>query len=148
MDSAEGLVKEIAKKAGKPEGEVRKLIEEKQTELSGLVSTEGAAYIVGRELGVSLLKESSRQLKARNIIPGMRSVDFLGRITRTSTKLLNPLPGGHIRWILFGLSRPVSLFRNGVTALRRRLTTMTAYSLLTSRSSLTAGGWARTCGSG
>ncbi len=82
MDSIEGLLKEICNKSGKAEDEVMKLIEEKQEELSGLVSPEGAAYIVGRELGVSLLKESSRQLKAKNIIPGMRSVDFLGRITR------------------------------------------------------------------
>ncbi len=82
MDSLEGLLKEICEKAGKAEDEVRKLVEEKQDELSGLVSPEGAAYIVGRELGVSLLKESSKQLKAKNIIPGMRSVEFLGRITR------------------------------------------------------------------
>jgi ssDNA-binding replication factor A large subunit len=82
MDSIEGLLKEISGKSGKPREEIKGMIEEKQAELSGLVSPEGAAYIVGRELGVSLLKESSRQLKAKNIIPGMRSVDFLGRITR------------------------------------------------------------------
>jgi len=82
MDSLEGLLKEISEKSGKAGDEIKKMVEEKQTELSGLVSPEGAAYIVGRELGVNLLKESSKQLKAKNIIPGMRSVDFLGRIIR------------------------------------------------------------------
>lgn len=82
MGSLEDLLKEISEKSGKGEEEIRKLIEEKQDELSGLVSPEGAAYIVGRELGISLLKESPKNLKAKNIIPGMRSVDFLGRITR------------------------------------------------------------------
>ncbi len=83
MDSLEDLLKEISAKAGKTGDEVRRLVEGKQEELSGLVSPEGAAYIVGRELGVNLLKESQKQLKAANIIPGMRSVDFLGRIIRT-----------------------------------------------------------------
>lgn len=80
MLSVEELVKEISGKSGKSTEEVNKLIEEKQTELSGLVSVEGAAYIIGRELGVGLIKENNRQLKIKNIVPDMRTVDVVARV--------------------------------------------------------------------
>lgn len=74
------LVGKIAEQSGKSAEEVKKLVSEKQTELSGLVSEEGAAYIVGRELGISLLKETERQLKVKNLISGMRSVDIVVKV--------------------------------------------------------------------
>lgn len=87
MLSLKEIVKEISKASDLPENEVSQKIEEKQTELSGLVSPEGAAYIVGKELGVNLLKESTkRRLKIKNVIPGMRSVDVLGRVAGISDR--------------------------------------------------------------
>jgi replication factor A1 len=80
MFSLKQIVEEIAKKSEMSEKEINKMIEEKQTELSGLVSPEGAAYIVGKELGVNLLKETKRELKIKNIVSGMRSVDVTGRV--------------------------------------------------------------------
>ena len=56
MYSLKDIIQEISKSSGSSESEVKKKIEEKQLELSGLVSAEGAAYIVGKELGVNLLK--------------------------------------------------------------------------------------------
>lgn len=76
----EKLIETISKQSGKPAEEVKKLVSEKQDELSGLVSEEGAAYIVGRELGVSLLKDTERQLKVKNLISGMRSVDIVVKV--------------------------------------------------------------------
>lgn len=84
MDSLEQLVEAISKESGKSSDEVRKLIEEKKDELSGLVSEEGAAYIVGRELGVALLKEGKRNLKVKNLVGGMNSVDLVARIVNVS----------------------------------------------------------------
>jgi ssDNA-binding replication factor A large subunit len=49
-----------------------------------LVSEEGAAYIVGRELGINLLKESKRRLKIKNLVSGLRSVDITARIINVS----------------------------------------------------------------
>jgi ssDNA-binding replication factor A large subunit len=80
MLSVEELVSEISGKSGKSEDEVRQLIKDKQVELSNLVSEEGAAYIVGRELGVELIKETKRQLKISNIVPDMRNVDIVARV--------------------------------------------------------------------
>jgi replication factor A1 len=80
MLSVKELVKEISDKSGKSEPEVKKLIKSKQLELSGLVSEEGAAYIIGRELGVDLMKDERRKLKIKNVVPDMRSVDISARV--------------------------------------------------------------------
>jgi len=80
MLSAKDLVKEISDKSGRAEAEVRRLIKDKQLELSGLVSEEGAAYIVGRELGVDLMKDSRRGLKIKNVLPDMMSVDITAKV--------------------------------------------------------------------
>ena len=87
MFSLKEIVKEISKVSKLSEDEVNQKIGEKQIELSGLVSPEGAAYIVGKELGVNLLKEpAKRRLKVKNVIPGIRSVDIAGRIVNISDK--------------------------------------------------------------
>ena len=91
MLSLDEIIKEIVGNSDSSEADVKKMIEEKQDELSGLVSPEGAAYIVAKELGVNLLKETARDLKIKNIVSGMRSVDVNGKImrdfeTRTFTK--------------------------------------------------------------
>ncbi|MCK4496946.1 MAG: hypothetical protein KAU24_02040 [Candidatus Aenigmarchaeota archaeon] len=78
----EKVVEKICEHSKLDEDKVRKMIEEKVVELSELVSHEGAAYIVARELGLSLLKESRRQFKVRNLVSGLRSVDLVARIMR------------------------------------------------------------------
>jgi replication factor A1 len=80
--SLDKVVEKICQHSKIPEDNARKMIEEKIVELSGLVSREGAAYIVARELGLSLLKESKRQLKAKNLVSGLRSVDFVARVMK------------------------------------------------------------------
>jgi ssDNA-binding replication factor A large subunit len=87
MFSIKEMVKEISKASDLSEDDIKQKIEEKQIELSGLVSLEGAAYIVGKELGVSLLKENVKHgLKIKNVLPGMRSVDITGRVLRISNR--------------------------------------------------------------
>ncbi|MBN1896839.1 MAG: hypothetical protein JW789_03900 [Candidatus Aenigmarchaeota archaeon] len=82
MLSLEELIEEISGKSGKTVDEIRVLIKDKQTELSDLVSEEGAAYIVGRELGVELVRENgNRELKIANVVPDMRNVDIVARIS-------------------------------------------------------------------
>ncbi len=80
MLSVEELVSEISGKAGKTEEEIKTMIKDKQVELSDLVSEEGAAYIVGRELGVELIKDTKRNLKITNIVSDMRNVDIVARV--------------------------------------------------------------------
>lgn len=80
--SIKGIIEKVTGGSGKSEEEIRNLISEKQDELSGLVSEEGAAYIVARELGVNLLKAAKREFKIKNLIPGLRSVELVARVVR------------------------------------------------------------------
>lgn len=82
--SIEKIVEKICEQAKISKEDVNKLIEEKQDELSGLVSVEGAAYIVAREHGINLLKESKRQLKIKNLLSGLKSVDLVARVVKIS----------------------------------------------------------------
>lgn len=64
--------------------ELETRVRAKQDELHGLVSAEGAAHLVAKELGVNLLTNGKRKLDIKNIIAGMRSVAVAGRVFRIS----------------------------------------------------------------
>jgi len=76
------LISQICSASGKTEEEVKKLIEEKQKELSGLVSEDGAAHIIANELGVELNEAPSEQSKfcLHDLMTGMNSVDVFARV--------------------------------------------------------------------
>jgi len=78
----ETVLKNIEEKTSLKRDEIEKKIIEKQTELSGLVSKEGAAYIVAKELGLDLFKKSERRLQVKNILPKIRSLNITARILR------------------------------------------------------------------
>ena len=82
MFSMEAMVEKISEHSKIEPDKVRSMIAEKQEELSGLVSEEGAAYIVARELGLNMIKETRKQLKVRSLVSGLRSVDLAARIIR------------------------------------------------------------------
>lgn len=77
------LIAKITTASNLSEPEVRNLIEEKQIELSGLISEEGAAYLVAKELGLELRREQER-LNIENVMAGMQNVDITGKIVRIS----------------------------------------------------------------
>ncbi len=84
MDSLSELINKIAEKTNLSKEEIEEKIEEKLVELSYLISREGAAYIVAKELGIDLLEKKDRSLKIKNIIPGMHKVDIEGKILKIS----------------------------------------------------------------
>jgi len=75
------LVKRISDNSNLSEDSVRDRIYGKQAELSGLISEEGAAYIVAKELGINLLRKQER-LNLANVTIGMQNVDAIGKIIR------------------------------------------------------------------
>lgn len=77
----EELIKKIADSAKLDESDIRERIYDKQGELSGLISEEGAAYIVAKELGVNLLRKQER-LNLANVAAGMQNVDVVGKAIR------------------------------------------------------------------
>ncbi|HJW97105.1 MAG TPA: DUF2240 family protein [archaeon] len=84
MFSLEEIIERICEHTGMTQKKVAQLIEDKEDELSGLVSKEGAAYIVAREFGISLLRESKKQLKVKSLTEGLNSVDLVARVIRIS----------------------------------------------------------------
>ncbi len=76
------LITKIIEKSDLKEEDIKNRIEEKQKELGGLITPEGAAHIVANELGINLFEGISKipELKIENVIPGMSSVDIVGRV--------------------------------------------------------------------
>ncbi|MEM4282195.1 MAG: OB-fold nucleic acid binding domain-containing protein [Candidatus Woesearchaeota archaeon] len=73
------IVEKIKSKTGMSEEEIRHLVEEKQRQLSGLISKDGAAHIVANELGVKLFEHGSR-LKIKELYPEMRAIETVGKV--------------------------------------------------------------------
>ncbi len=68
MSEKEKLLENLASKSGKGQEDLQKLITEKINELSGLVSEEGAIYIIANELGVRFDSEKpKRELNTQKI---------------------------------------------------------------------------------
>ena len=76
------LIKKISSESGLDEREIMNKIEDKRVELSDLISEEGAAYIVAKELGVVMVRQE--RLDIAHIIPGMQNVDIIGKIMKMS----------------------------------------------------------------
>jgi len=81
----EQVIEKIKTDTHLSEAEIREQINKKLQSLDGLVSEEGAAYIIASELGVKLFPEvrAGETLKIKNILSGMQNVDVVGKVTRT-----------------------------------------------------------------
>lgn len=75
------IITKISQKSGLTPEEIKKQIAAKVEQLYGLVSEEGAAHIIANELGIKLF-DLSGELKIKDILIGMRSVDVNGRVLR------------------------------------------------------------------
>jgi len=75
------IIVKIAKNSGLSESEIRDKIKAKIDQLYGLVSEEGAAHILANEYGIKLF-EVSGELKIKDILMGMKSVDVVGKVIR------------------------------------------------------------------
>lgn len=80
----EQMVQEILGRGKISYDELMSRIKQRQEELSGFVTPEGAAIIVGRELGVQLVRREPevRELNIEDLMPGMSNVDIVGRTMR------------------------------------------------------------------
>lgn len=80
MLSLDEILEKLEKSTGYTKQQLYDKILKKQMELSGLVSLEGAAHLVAKDLNINLLREKKRRLEISNIVDGMKSVDTIGRI--------------------------------------------------------------------
>ncbi len=74
------IVRKTIEKTNISEEELNTKIKDKMSQLSGLISKEGAAHIVANELGVRLFEEFSGKLQIQNILAGIRDVETTGKV--------------------------------------------------------------------
>ncbi len=80
--SRDQITQKIAEDKGISQEEVKKKIDSKLEELSGLISEEGAAHIVANEYGVDLMKQEGLS-KIEKLVAGMKSVSLNAKVLRT-----------------------------------------------------------------
>ena len=77
------MIKRIASASGKPVSEIKKTIEEKKGKFSGLLTDNGAAFMVARELGIDLgLGQDKQRLSISKLQDGMQNIDLLVRVVQ------------------------------------------------------------------
>lgn len=74
---AETYIKKIIEDTGLSKEEIQSLIEEKKRKIKGLFSDEGILFVIARELGVEVSRESQRQLNEIPILNEFVINDFL-----------------------------------------------------------------------
>ena len=82
--STEEIIKELEKKGNITRFEILQKIDQKISNLFGLVTQEVAAYLVAKDLGVELLQSERKQLQIKNIVSGIKNVSFVGRVFKIS----------------------------------------------------------------
>lgn len=78
----EEIFAKIVTDAGISENELNEKIEEKMSQLSGLISRDGAAHIVANELGVKVVEQTSGKVSVSKAYAGMRSISLLVKVQR------------------------------------------------------------------
>lgn len=81
--SVDAVVQKIQAETGLSEAEIKEQIKAKVKTLEGLVSEEGAAFIIAAELGVQVMRDSvAIAHKIAELKPGARDIEIIGTIDR------------------------------------------------------------------
>ncbi|MCR4335900.1 MAG: OB-fold nucleic acid binding domain-containing protein, partial [archaeon] len=83
MDSTaepEKIVEMIATSSGRSNADVKALIDQKKEKFSGLLTDSGAAFMIAKELGVSLNSEPTEAIKISSLKEGMNNIDVIARL--------------------------------------------------------------------
>ncbi|MEK6910133.1 MAG: hypothetical protein AABW61_03600 [Candidatus Aenigmatarchaeota archaeon] len=78
------LLAELINKSNLKKDDILNLVDKRYLEMKDLITKEGAVYLVARELGIDLPDNTTDRVPIRNILPGMRNVNVIGRIFRIS----------------------------------------------------------------
>lgn len=81
----EAYIKKIIEETGLSKSEIQTLVEEKKEELKGLISEEGALFVIAKELGVDVASENQEllndvELNISDITVNMKNIVIVGRI--------------------------------------------------------------------
>ncbi|PIN85245.1 MAG: hypothetical protein COV47_03245 [Candidatus Diapherotrites archaeon CG11_big_fil_rev_8_21_14_0_20_37_9] len=70
----------ISSASGKAQEEVKSLIEAKKEKFSGLLTDSGATFMIAKELGVKLEKNTNETMKISELKDGMNNIDVIARL--------------------------------------------------------------------
>jgi replication factor A1 len=96
----EAYISKIIEDTGLTRNDIKTMVEEKKNELKGLISEEGALFIIAKELGVDVKDENKDFLKdidinIADITPNMKNITLIGRIKQINkTFSFNKKDGG------------------------------------------------------
>ncbi|GAG02179.1 unnamed protein product, partial [marine sediment metagenome] len=81
----EAYINKIIESTGLTRKEIQEMVEDKKKELKGLISEEGALFVIARELGVDVKEESKDLMKdidifISDITYNMKNINITGRI--------------------------------------------------------------------
>ena len=81
----EAYINKIIEDTGLSKKEIQTLVEEKKEELKGLISDEGALFVIAKELGVDVASENQEllnevELNISDITINMKNIILVGRI--------------------------------------------------------------------
>ncbi|MFX1357501.1 MAG: DUF2240 family protein [Promethearchaeota archaeon] len=81
----ESYINKIIEDTGLTKREIQNLVEEKKKELKGLISDEGALFVIAKELGVDVKSDNKDliadiELNISDITPNMKNISLIGRI--------------------------------------------------------------------
>ncbi len=77
----EDIIARIKEEKGLSDEEINSKIKQKLTQLSDLISKQGAAHIIANELGINLF-DGSAAFKINKLTPGMRNVGIVGKVVK------------------------------------------------------------------
>ncbi len=78
------LVAEFENKSNLKKNDILNLVDKKHSEMSELITKEGALYLVAKEMGIDLPEQTSSGPSIKSIAVGLRNVSVIGRIFRIS----------------------------------------------------------------
>ncbi|MHA1931910.1 MAG: DUF2240 family protein [Promethearchaeota archaeon] len=81
----EAYINKIIENTGLTRKEIQDMVVDKKNELKGLISEEGALFIIARELGVDVKEENKDLIKdieifISDITPNMKNINLIGRV--------------------------------------------------------------------
>lgn len=94
--NAEELKVKIEEKTGKSRQEIEKMVEEKVERFAGLLSEEGAVYMIARELGV-VTEIEGRHHKLDELRAGMNNITVIAKVTKVLPERIYEKEGRKLR---------------------------------------------------
>ncbi|MEM5797289.1 MAG: OB-fold nucleic acid binding domain-containing protein [Candidatus Aenigmatarchaeota archaeon] len=78
------LLAELQNRSGLKKDDILYLVDKRYSEMNNLITKEGAIYLVAKELGIDLPENTIEKTPIKNITPGMRNVNIIGRVFKIS----------------------------------------------------------------